>query len=181
MPSPLVRAVRLSALLSPMLLVAVTPSAAVAVMPEGWDEPEPMGTLTALLLFGGIPLALFLGILVLTVAPSIARGNTPSADRWATPQWFNGPPGDRALPAAPAMGGADSQALTSSSTRALPGDGTGSGSVGGRPPSGHSDQGLTASGHVGGSDTATPGPGVPAEHDVLAAASSPGGGASARW
>lgn len=178
MPSPLVRAARFSALLSPLLWVGLVPSSAVATTPEGWEESAPISTLTSLLLFGGIPLALFLGIVALTIAPSIARGGTPNVDRWATPQWFNGPPGDRALPAAPAMGGAESKALTQSSTRALPGDGTGSGTADGYTPCDH-DRGLTAGSQQGG--TATPGAGVPAEQDVLAAASAPGGGASARW
>lgn len=176
MPSPLVRAARWSALLSVVLWVALTPSFAAATTPEGWEDSEPISTLNALLLFVGIPLALFLGIVALTVAPSIARGGKPSVDRWASPQWFNGPPGDRALGAAPAMGGAESKALTQSSTRALPGDGTGT-------TDGYAtrddDRGLTAGSQQGG--TATPGAGVPAEHDVLAAAASPGGGASARW
>ena len=176
MPSQWVHAARLSAVISPLLWVALAPAAAVATTPEGWEDSEPISTLTALLLFVGIPVALFLGIVVLTVAPSIARGSTPSSDRWATPEWFNGPPGDRALPAAPAMGGAESKALTQGSTRSLPGDGTGTASG---HTSGDHDRGLTSSARW--NDTATPGAGVPAEHDVLAAASSPGGGASARW
>ncbi len=176
MPSQLVRAARLSALLFPLLVVTLAPHPAVAMTPEGWEESEPISTLNALLLLGGIPLALFLGIVALTVAPSIAKGDTPSVDRWATPQWFNGPSGDRALPAASDMGGAGSKALTQSSTRSLPDDGTGS--VGGHTSPDH-ERGLTAGSQQGG--TATPGAGVPAEHDVLAAASSPGGGASARW
>lgn len=180
MPSPVIRAARSSAVLSPLLWVVLAPVTAVAMTPEGWEEAgEPMSTLTALLLFGGVPLGLFLLIVGLTVAPSVARGNSPSADRWSTPQWFNGPPGNRALPAAPAMPGAEQKALTSSSTRSLPVDGTGTGDRSGYSASGTTSGGLTASSHARG--TATPGAGVPAEQDVLAAAASPGGGASARW
>jgi len=66
--------------MSPLLWVALAPASAVATTPEGWEDSEPISTLTALLLFVGIPVALFLGIVLLTVAPSIARGSTPSSD-----------------------------------------------------------------------------------------------------
>jgi hypothetical protein len=39
-----------------------------------WPPPPPMSTLHALLLFGGVPLAISLGIALLVLAPSLARG-----------------------------------------------------------------------------------------------------------
>jgi hypothetical protein len=47
-----------------------------ADVPESpaWPEPPPMSTLHALLLFAGVPLAICVGISLLVVAPSLARG-----------------------------------------------------------------------------------------------------------
>jgi hypothetical protein len=39
-----------------------------------WPPPPPMSTLHALLLFGGVPLAISVGIALLVLAPSLARG-----------------------------------------------------------------------------------------------------------
>jgi hypothetical protein len=39
-----------------------------------WPEPPPMSTLHALLLFGGVPIAISVGIALLVLAPSLARG-----------------------------------------------------------------------------------------------------------
>ena len=52
-----------------------------------------MSTLEALLLFVGVPLALFVGIALLVMVPSIARGPRyrPGLSWWAKPEWFGGP------------------------------------------------------------------------------------------
>lgn len=52
-----------------------------------------MSLLTALLVFGGIPLALTLGISLLVVAPSLIRGDRQQrgVESWTEPQWFGGP------------------------------------------------------------------------------------------
>jgi hypothetical protein len=48
-----------------------------------WPEPPPMSTLHALLLFGGLPLALSALIALLVLAPSLARGpRYRPAERW---------------------------------------------------------------------------------------------------
>jgi hypothetical protein len=48
-----------------------------------WPDPPPMSTLHALLLFGGVPLAISVGIALLVVAPSLARGpRYRPAERW---------------------------------------------------------------------------------------------------
>jgi hypothetical protein len=39
-----------------------------------WPDPPPMSTLHALLLFGGVPLAISIGIALLVLAPSLAHG-----------------------------------------------------------------------------------------------------------
>ncbi len=52
-----------------------------------------MSTLYALLLFGGVPLALIVGISLLVMVPSIAKGPRyrPGLAWWAEPEWFGGP------------------------------------------------------------------------------------------
>jgi hypothetical protein len=42
--------------------------------PTTWPEPPPMSTLHALLLFVGVPLGISVGIALLVLAPSLARG-----------------------------------------------------------------------------------------------------------
>jgi hypothetical protein len=54
-----------------------------------------MSALEALLLFGAVPLALFVLITAMALAPTVVRGGDQrGADRWATPQWFHSPGGD---------------------------------------------------------------------------------------
>jgi len=92
MHSPLRSAARATALLTPLVLALTIPSAASASPPITWEEPPPMSALQALLLFGGVPLGLFVLITALTIAPSVARGGDQrGVDRWATPQWFHSP------------------------------------------------------------------------------------------
>lgn len=59
-----------------------------AGVPEGWSDPDPVDGLRALLVLAGIPIALFLVITLLVLAPSLARG-----ERSATggDEWFGGP------------------------------------------------------------------------------------------
>ncbi len=257
MPHPLTRALRLTALATPLFWTVAAPSTALATTPVGWEEPPSISTLTALLLFVGVPLGLFLLIVGLTVAPSLARrgDQQQNVDRWATPQWFNGPAagaGGRAVSASGTAGN-DARALeaTSTGTGATAAAGSGSASrsgasvytaSGGGHRSGSSayaasgqrsgSSAYAASGQRSGSSAypsprqgsstyagrsvgaesstyatpgadaagskahmmsgnapeagtsdayASPGSGVPAEGDQLAAAATRGGGASARW
>ena len=73
-----------------VLLLAPPASAAT---PETWQDPAPMSVLQALLIYGGIPLALMLLITVLVLAPSIVRGDRQQRGvaSWTEPQWFGGP------------------------------------------------------------------------------------------
>ncbi|CUR58234.1 conserved exported hypothetical protein [metagenome] len=95
-PSRLVsRAVALAVVVS--LPLVSTP--AFADVPEGWrSEPAPINGLHALLLLAGIPLVLFVGITLLVMAPSLARGEVSGE---MPDEWFGGPgQGTKALPAA---------------------------------------------------------------------------------
>lgn len=66
-----------------------------AGVPEGWSDPAPVSTLHALLVLGGIPLALLLLIVLAVYVPALVRGErvTPGA-RPVEDRWFGGPRGD---------------------------------------------------------------------------------------
>ena len=70
------------------LVLAASP--ALADVPSGWPEPEPVPLLRALLVYLVAPLGLLLLIALLTVTPSLVRGERPGV---GTPddQWFGGP------------------------------------------------------------------------------------------
>jgi hypothetical protein len=69
-----------------------------------WPDPPPMSTLHALLLFGGVPLAISVGIALLVVAPSLARGPRyrPSEIWDADAEIFGEPPQVESAGAGPA-------------------------------------------------------------------------------
>jgi hypothetical protein len=63
-----------------------------ADVPTTWQDPPPMSTLHALLLFVGVP-ALIVGVITLMViAPSLARGPRyrPGQEWDAQPEWIGG-------------------------------------------------------------------------------------------
>ena len=61
--------------------------------PSTWPHPEPMSTLHALLLLGVLPAAIAGVIVLLVMAPSVARGPRyrPGLSWWAPPEWIGGP------------------------------------------------------------------------------------------
>ncbi len=60
---------------------------------DGQQSGDGLSPLATLAIFIGIPLALFVVIAVLVLAPSAARGPRyrPGLGWWAAPIWFNGP------------------------------------------------------------------------------------------
>ncbi|MDT7571306.1 MAG: hypothetical protein QOE05_1480 [Actinomycetota bacterium] len=81
-----------------MLALPATPAFAagslLAANRDDGDEPGPgLSVVSTLLIFVGIPGAIFVAIAVLVSAPSIARGPRyrPGLGWWAAPVWFNGP------------------------------------------------------------------------------------------
>ncbi|MGH3368103.1 MAG: hypothetical protein ACRDOY_12980 [Nocardioidaceae bacterium] len=92
-PAVLRRASRISAVVLTLTVPLASAHPALAGTPASWGDPEPMSLLEALLIFGGIPLALALGISVLVVAPSLVRGDRQhrGVASWTEPQWFGGP------------------------------------------------------------------------------------------
>lgn len=86
------RALRAGALAVPVAAL-LSASPASASPPESWGTPAPMSALTALLVFGGIPLLIIGVITLLVLAPSITRGDRQQRGvaSWTEPQWFGGP------------------------------------------------------------------------------------------
>lgn len=91
------------------LLVLATAGAASADTPEprpgDWEPKPEVDLLEALLVLGGIPLVVFLVIILLFVGPALARGEDLSPDALEKEnQWLGGPrkaPGELAAPDAP--------------------------------------------------------------------------------
>jgi hypothetical protein len=73
-----------------MVLLAAQPAG--AAVPEGWDKPENVDTVRMLLILGGIPLLLFVTIVVLTYLPALIKGERikPGAPAVEN-QWLGGP------------------------------------------------------------------------------------------
>lgn len=98
------RAATVGALATVPLLLAAP---AFAVHREAGDDPgQGMSHIATILTFVGIPLAVFVVIALLVLAPSIAKGNRYRPHQlswWASPVWFGGPtdpagePAERAL------------------------------------------------------------------------------------
>jgi hypothetical protein len=96
------------------LLVVLTAGVALAApasadVPEGWSDPDPVNTLHALLLLGGVPLLLFVLIWLLVYVPAMVRGERVApGTATAEDQWIGGPRKSTAELAGP--DGDDSQA-----------------------------------------------------------------------
>lgn len=61
-------------------------------VPTGWDQPPDVDMVHAILLLGGVPLLLFLGIALAVYVPSLVRGEPmrPGAPAVEN-QWLGGP------------------------------------------------------------------------------------------
>lgn len=77
------------------VVVLATPAQAVA--PEGFETPDRVDKVQAILILGGIPLLLFVAITVACYLPSLLRGErvTPGAPEIEN-QWLGGPRGGTA-------------------------------------------------------------------------------------
>jgi hypothetical protein len=95
-PSPAAPAVRRLATVAvgsaALALTAVAVAAPASAEPaEGWPETEQVDVLQALLLLGGIPLLLFVGIMVLTYLPALVRGESVApGGPTVEDQWLGG-------------------------------------------------------------------------------------------
>ncbi len=83
---------RAAVLIAAATIPLVMASPAGAEVPENWSDPDPVSGMHALLVLGGIPLLLFVVILMAVYLPAMIRGErvAPGA---AVPdnQWFGGP------------------------------------------------------------------------------------------
>lgn len=59
-------------------------------VPEGWSDPDEVDPLYAIVVLGGIPLALFVLIAFLVYVPSLVRGGR-QLSTGADDEWFGGP------------------------------------------------------------------------------------------
>ena len=75
------------------VLLLATAGPALAVPDDGSDTGPGLSVLETLLWFVALPAGIFLAIVVLVSAPSMARGPRyrPGLGWWAAPVWFNGP------------------------------------------------------------------------------------------
>ncbi len=76
------------------MLTASFATPAFADTPETWQDPAPVSPLHAILLLGGVPLALMVVITLLVYAPSWAKGGdeyTPGQAWRGEREWFGGP------------------------------------------------------------------------------------------
>ena len=74
-------------------MTAVVVAGPVAAEPsEGWPANDPVDPLHAILLLGGVPLALFIVIAVATYLPALIRGeNITPGGPTVEDQWLGGP------------------------------------------------------------------------------------------
>jgi hypothetical protein len=74
--------------LSAGLVLAGSP--ALADVPDGWPEPPSIPLLDGLFVYLFAPLGLFVLVALLTIAPSLARGERLGPDKPGGDQWFGG-------------------------------------------------------------------------------------------
>src|SRR3546814_11300137 len=93
--SRVVRRPALAAAFSPVVSCTVSgvvlASPASANVPEDWSNPKPVDTLTALLVYVGAPLGLFLLIALAVFLPALARGEKRGGTDGKDSEWFGGP------------------------------------------------------------------------------------------
>lgn len=83
---------RTTVVLAATAVVLTAAGPAGADVPEGWSNPEPVSPWHALLVLGGIPLALFVVIALLVLLPGRLRGERLGQSRPVDDnEWFGGP------------------------------------------------------------------------------------------
>lgn len=93
------------------MITALIPALVPMDVPVGWSpNPEDVDTLRAVLLLGGVPLLLFVGIALAVYVPSLVRGESlaPGAPTVEN-QWLGGPRTSPAELSAPDHGTAEPQ------------------------------------------------------------------------
>lgn len=100
-PAVTARIVARASLLLVALGLSLLASPAHADVAEGWSDPADVDALHALLLLGGVPVLLFVLILLAVYIPALVRGEDVSATAGSVEsQWLGGPrPGAKELAA----------------------------------------------------------------------------------
>jgi hypothetical protein len=110
------RALRTATLGSLAAVPLLLASPAFALHREAGDDPGPgMSAVATILVYIGIPAAIFCIIALLVLAPSIARGNRYRPHQlswWASPVWFGGPRDERGDSSERALSGTSLKELT---------------------------------------------------------------------
>jgi hypothetical protein len=81
------------AAITALVLLSSSPAFA-AAHPDDGDDPGPgLSVLQTLLIFVGIPAAIFVAVVIIVTATSSSHGPRyrPGLGWWAAPVWFNGP------------------------------------------------------------------------------------------
>ena len=87
---PVVRRFLRALVLAPAALPLVA-APALAAPPNSWPKPQPTGPMDFLLVLVIVPVGLALLISLLTVAPSMARGDRHKSGGRVENEWFGGP------------------------------------------------------------------------------------------
>jgi hypothetical protein len=76
-----------------LVLLSSTPAFAASNPDDGGESGSGLSVIETLLIFVGIPAAVFVAVVILVNATSTARGPRyrPGLGWWAAPIWFNGP------------------------------------------------------------------------------------------
>lgn len=110
------RALRTATLGSLAAVPLLLASPAFALHRDAGDDPGPgMSAVATILVYIGIPAAVFCVIALLVLAPSIARGNRYRPHQlswWAAPVWFGGPRDEHGEAADRALTGTSLKELT---------------------------------------------------------------------
>jgi len=110
------RALRTATLGSLAAVPLLLASPAFALHRDAGDDPGPgMSAVATILVYIGIPAAIFCVIALLVLAPSIARGNRYRPHQlswWAAPIWFGGPRDEHGEAADRALTGTSLKELT---------------------------------------------------------------------
>ena len=115
------RALRAASVGSLAAVPVLLASQAFAVQHDAGSDPGPgMSAVATILVYIGIPLAIFAAIALLVMAPSIARGNRYRPHQlswWAAPVWFGGPQDPAGESADRALTGTSLKELTALATQ----------------------------------------------------------------
>lgn len=84
---------RCTVLLLATALPVLVAGPARAEIPEGWSDPDEVSLLQMLVVVAGIPLVLFVLIVLAVLLPALSRGEKLLSSTETPDEWFGGPRG----------------------------------------------------------------------------------------